>query len=333
MLRSLFVRVGCVVAASAVVLMTGCSSDQPVSPASVTTATLAAGGAANIFSINYTSSTANTVMVTSLTNGTTTSLAVPAGFEATSVAFDSTNAVMYLGGVTTASAYEVLAYPAASSSLLTPTRTIVSSGVFSEPDSMAVDATGQLYVMSSLGVSVFPLTANGTPTPTQSLTTTGTALVSPVMLAVDSAKNIYVVDATTQTSTVIEVFAAGSTGAVAPTRTITYAAGYIYGIAVDSSLNLYAAEETQTSAQIVEFAAGANGAATPTKTISGYATGLYYLGGLALDKVNNVYAINQNSSGTFSLLGYGPTATGNMAPGFTTTPSSIVSPQAAIAVY
>lgn len=333
MLRSLFVRVGCVAAASAAVFVAGCSSDKPVVPSAVATATLAPGGAANVYSINYTSTTANTVMVTSLTTGTTTSLAVPAGFEATSVAFDATNAVLYLGGLTTASVYEVLAYPAASTSLLTPTRTIVSAGAFTEPDSLAVDATGQLYVMSGLGVAVFPLTANGTVTPTQSLTTNGTALVDPVMVTVDSAKNIYVVDATTQYTSVIEVFSAGSTGAVAPARTITYAAGFIYGIAVDSSLNVYAAEDNSSSAQIVEFAAGANGAATPTKTISGYATTLSYLGGIALDKVNNLYAINQVGSSSYSLIGFGPTASGNMAPGFNTTPTSIVSPQAAIAVY
>lgn len=339
MLRLLFPVSRAVCVASILLGFAGCSSDSAVPGSINSTGTLQTGGAANLFSLNVaTASTASTVVVTSLSSGSSTTLSVPTGFSIETVAFDSTNGIEYLGGETSSSVYEVLAYPANPSSLASPTRTIVSNGSFSSPYAMAVGSNGLLYVLSALGVSVYAATADGTPTPLQVITGSSTGLTSPLMLAVDSAAQIYVSNMDSTSTGSVKVFAAGATGNIAPVRSITSASGLIYGIAVDSNQQLYAVEErlsnsTASNVQIAVFASSATGAATPSRTISGSLTGLSYIGGLAIDKVNNLYAINANSSTSYSLLGFGPSASGNVTPGFTAAPSALTNPGANIAAY
>ena len=148
----------------------------------------------------------------------------------------------------------------------------------------------------------------------------------------DGTGNIYVttsVSFVNSSTGAILIFASGATGNVAPARVIT-ATPVFTGIAVDSASNIYTAEDTvifnpimgafsTTAATLVEFSAGASGAATPTKSVSGSATGLTFAGGLSRDNAGNVYIVNAfistTGSATFTVLGFGPNATGNVGPG------------------
>ena len=71
----------------------------------------------------------------------------------------------------------------------------------------------------------------------------------------------------------------------------------------------------------VTFAPTAAGAATPIYTIGGSSTGLSFAGALARDSAGNLYILNLLIGGTttnttisFDILAFGPTAIGNAPP-------------------
>ncbi|MFC6646072.1 hypothetical protein ACFQBQ_10865 [Granulicella cerasi] len=350
-------RVTAAVAASCVLLLAGCSNDSPPVGGNGTTVTgtpLVSGGAATAYTLNYPSNVNVTQQVNvPIGSAAATALSLPTGFVADAIAFDPNTGVEYVAGAlyTTSSTTgatvvtpEVLVFPANSTSFATPTTTILgvvgSTTYFDEPYAAAVDKNGQLYVLSDYGVNVYatPSTATSATVPAATIYGTNTGITSPVALTVDSAGSIYVANGDTSTTGSVRIFAAASNGNVTPLRTITYSSGSIMGVAVDSSLNLWAAEEALTSSgasnvQLALYPAGATGAATPTKTITGAATGLTYAGMIATDKVNNVYALNYNfTRGTFQVLGFAPSVSGNVAPGFTTTVGALTNPSTFITV-
>jgi hypothetical protein len=103
---------------------------------------------------------------------------------------------------------------------------------------------------------------------------TATTLGQPTGLALDASDNIYVSD---QASTIcgkpcpaILVFAAGSTGSVAPTRSIAGSNTLLAAptdVKVDSSGNLWVADSAAGAGVIYEFASGASGNVAPTATL------------------------------------------------------------------
>jgi hypothetical protein len=165
---------------------------------------------------------------------------------------------------------------------------------------------------------------------------------------VDTTGKIYVSNIG-ETNGNILVFAAGATSADAPVLTISSpaatatSASIFYGLAVDGSGNIFAVldsgtfdssgNETSASGAIEEFAPGAT---TPTKTISGSAIGFTYAGELRVDSVGNAYVIAAtvvNNADAFSLLGFGPSATGNATPGLTITSTALSNPQTALTIF
>jgi len=255
----------------------------------------------------------------------------PSTIQPTCIATDASGQI-YIAGLV-GSNYEVMIFAAGAAGVPTPIRTInLGSLPSSQPQSMAVDSSGLLYIASSTGITVYSATATGTATPLRSILGSSTQLTAVECIAVDASGNIYVTNQATGTTTIpgmIFVFSATATGNVAPTRSITYATAPFYGIAVDTSGNIYTVADTTitvngtfvgTSASILEYAAGASGAATPLKTIAGPATALGYGGGMRIDSAGNLYLINAVISSfyygtaTFDVLGFGPTATGNEPP-------------------
>ena len=342
---------------SVAIILSGCGgSNSPVTvaPPVTTTAPLASGGAATIYTVQNNGNQNGTVQSFSLSvSGTMTpagTLVIPSPTQATSVAIDPVNGTMYVAAYNPNIGSEIFAYAAGSTGAATPMRTMILASpqtiIYCSAYAMTVDTSGVLYAAyqnclgnaaaTTSGVLVFSATANGAVTPIRSYYGSASQLSStglPLGIAVDNAGTLYVSTATTgatYTGSILE-FAAGTTSNTAPTRTITSSNSFYYGLAVDSSRNLYAVQEASGSAvtnynpTIVEYAAGASGASpTPLKSIAGSSV-ITYLGQLQSDAVGNLYAINQSTTGTFSLVGFGPTATGAIAPALNIFSASLTS--------
>jgi hypothetical protein len=179
----------------------------------------------------------------------------------------------------------------------------------SQTNAAAFDRKGQLFVSAFLpeggrAVEIFAPGANGCVKPKRTISDDGG-------LAIDSNNLLYVANSKTAT---IDIFPAGSstmqaqiggsnTGLVAPGT-----------VAVDAALNVYVFDTT--TATISEFAAGATGNVAPIRTIAGTNAGLDggngFSFGLAISKTSGEIFVS--NPGSNAILGFAPTATGNVAP-------------------
>jgi len=158
-----------------------------------------------------------------------------------------------------------------------PTRVIAGSATNIQiPGQIAVDSAGNVYVANSplvgtdASILIFNSSANGNVSPTSVLEGSETTMNSIQGLAVDDAGDIYVAANGTNlgggTPSILE-FSAGSTGNVAPIRTISGPATTIVGlgnIAVDGAGSVY----LLSSPGVLKFALNVMGNAAPTATIS-----------------------------------------------------------------
>ncbi|MGA7570908.1 MAG: hypothetical protein WBG27_01940 [Candidatus Aquilonibacter sp.] len=110
-----------------------------------------------------------------------------------------------------------------------------ASGI-GQPTGLALDTAGNIYVAdqastlcSCPAILIFPAGSNGAVTP-KSISGTNTGLTAPTDVKVDKSGNIYVADEKAG-SGVVYVFAAGTTGNVAPTATLN-ATGALIGLAL-----------------------------------------------------------------------------------------------------
>jgi hypothetical protein len=162
-----------------------------------------------------------------------------------------------------------------------PTKVIAGSATnIADPVQIAVDSAGNIYAANSgtfgpPSILLFDSSATGNVTPTSILGGPATTINSVQGLAVDSAGNIYVAvngkELDGGTPSILE-FSAGSTGNVAPIRTISGTAtmiGETTNIAVDSAGNAYIFQVIG----ILKFASSANGNAAPTAIITGTLAG------------------------------------------------------------
>ena len=322
------------------------------------TGALAAGGAKDIYAVQTNGDESNESVLGFSLSGTgnvtpTSTLLPPPSLVVGSVTTDSTGQI-YVGGNLNPG-YVILVYAAGASGAATPVRTITldALGEF-YPISMTVDASGKLYVAggetedTNGGVAVFAADANGAATPLQLITNAD--LLEPLSMAVDTTGQIYL-SGLTETKGEILVFAAGATGTPTPIHTISAPASSstqvnsFWGLAVDSQGSLYAVLDTENvdssghltsvSAEIQKYLAAEIGNAAPATTIGGSSTGLGFGAGLRLDSAGNLYVANETLSGTtssYNLLGFGPSASGNVAPGLELSSSSLTAPAPEIAV-
>jgi hypothetical protein len=185
----------------------------------------------------------------------TSTLALPNGFEGTALTVGPTGTI-YVGGLPNngdTNFGQILEYPAGSSGSATPSVTLSgASGSFEAPGSMAVNTAGTLFVSSWDGtLEAFASGSTASSAPTQYLTwgtqtnaTTGYSNFNwwGDNIGVDTAGDVFYTD---PGNSVIDVFAAGATGATAPTREITgtntTSFSDPYYLAVDGAGDVYAA--------------------------------------------------------------------------------------------
>ncbi len=225
-----------------------------------------------------------------------------------------------------------------------PTATIAGSKtVLDEPTAIALDAHGNIYVTNGAGgpavpgkkydpgvVAVYSAGSNGNVAPVTIIKGAKTGLVSPVSIALDSAGNIYVGNASETIETLsgnftfsssINIYSAGSTDNAPPIATITGSntdLGYPT-ITIDSSRSIYTTGSDGSSINV--YPAGSDGNVSPVATIAGANTGVDMPKALALDTRETLYVLNGNGgpANTGSITAYPDGSRGDVTPIATTT--------------
>jgi len=325
---------------------------------------LVSGGAKDIYVVQLDSSgmAAQSVMdFAADTDGSLTpktTFLPAAGFGILSIATDS-GGQLYVGVASLSSTappvYQVLVYASGATSTSTPMRTINLPAVINEgflPLEMTVDASGKLYVVGLGVVGVFAANANGDASPTSMFTLANGS--GPTGIAVDAAGNVYIANfvaanADTPGGGEILIFAAGASGTALPMETIS-TQGEPYGVTLDANGNIYTSLNTlmlsssgaitTSTCQVMEFGSLAAGSLATLKTITGTATGVSFGAGPQIDLAGNLYLVSEVTSGTGNdvkytdqVVGFAPTATGNVAPGVMFSSSSWTLAGSQIAVH
>ncbi len=240
----------------------------------------------------------------------TTDMALPSG-----IARDASGRIY----VTNSATNTVTVYAAGANGNVPPIATIGGAKTgLSDPTGIALDSSGKIYVLNRAysrkrNIKVYPPLGTSTgiinEAPIAAIAGSKTRLDDPTGIALDSQGNIYVANIfggpdvpNTEDSGTVTVYAAGSTGNIAPIATISGAAtglAYPAGIALDSSGNIYVANsETANTTSSQEYApsitvypAGSKGNASPISIIAGDNTNLSsYPQSIALDSSRNLYA-------------------------------------------
>jgi sugar lactone lactonase YvrE len=214
--------------------------------------------------------------------------------------------------VTNQPANSITVYPAGASGSTSPIVTIQGEHtLLDSPTAIAFDSSGNIYVANAGKqggghdtITKYPAGSTGDAAPVAEIKGANTKLFSPSGLTVDSSGNIYVanpglISGTNQKLIVqavdtITVYSPGSTGNIAPIRTISgnLTRLSLSGIAVDSSGYIYANSlgvEGSRGAGILIFAPGSNGNVAPIKSIGSDCGFLTTTGPIALDANANIY--------------------------------------------
>ena len=175
----------------------------------------------------------------------------------------------------------------------------VNSTAFTTPAGIAVDKSGNVFVASQNGQTVYEIVAgsNGNPpgvvSPTSSVTTVSSAFSAIYGLAVDGSGNIFVADSPGPSNTgfVKEILAAD--GSVKTLTTVS--PGFISDVAVDGSGNIFVAGYDGTAGSptgfLKEIVAGGGSINTVVSLPSGSALGV------AVDGSGNVFFIEGEGGG------------------------------------
>jgi hemin uptake protein HemP len=313
------------------------SANNPIAP---TPPSLTSGGATSVYVVEHpTTGNSSILQFSAAANGAvapSSTLTLPTGFLPGCVATDTLGQV-YVGGALSSSSTtgEVLVYAAGSVGAATPTRTITGGlGVLYSPQSMVIDSSGQLYVLTGYtnvrGVVVYAANANGAATPVRTIQGSLTLFdVDGEALALDHAGTIYVATlGVSSPAGQVYAFALGLNGNVAPTRSIastSTGSGTIWAMDTDTAGNLYVvglANGLPVVSTIYEFSSTASGAATPIRTIAGANASLAYVRGIRIDVAGNIYIAGATTATVPYVAAFASTASGNIAPSISFTSST-----------
>ncbi len=183
----------------------------------------------------------------------------------------------------------------------------------SNPAGIALDASGKIYVLNSMerSIRVYPPLGMSTgilnEAPVATIAGSKTLLNEATGIAIDAQNKIYVanelggpaVHGESLDKGRITVYEAGGNGNIAPVATISGAGtglSFPFGIALDSSGNIYVANlqtannKTASGGSITVYPAGSKGNASPSTTIAGDNTGLQNFEAFGIDSNGNLYA-------------------------------------------
>ncbi len=249
----------------------------------------------------------------------------------------------------------VMVYPAGSDGDAAPSAIIAGAvcgtdnTMFSNPLAVALDWGGNIYVANAGGsVTVYPALAGATgnlnEAPSAAISGAATGLEWPDGIALDSNANIYVTNEFGGANGYgsVTVYPAGANGDVTPTATIANpnvdgtggnagdltGLNYPDGIALDSSANIYVANEfggANGYGSVTVYAVGASGNIAPIAAIAntnadstggnaGDNTGLQSPAGIAIDSGGNIYVANDCGFSCGTITVYPPGSNGNVAP-------------------
>jgi hypothetical protein len=181
---------------------------------------------------------------------------------------------------------------------------------FQSPTSVYVDAAGRI-VVADIGtntVDVFAAGANGNVAPVQVIDVSATG--RPLSAVTDGNGDFWV--AYTGTPSGIAKFAHDATGAATPVATISGSntgIGSARSVALDSSGNVWVADDNYMAYAIEMFAAGATGNVAPVHRITGAATTIGRAVGIAVDASGRAYLATYSN-----VLVFAAGADGNVAP-------------------
>lgn len=241
--------------------------------------------------------------------------AVLAGCRSSGTAFNPPQGIFLAHGlvVTDVSNDAVLTFPLGGSgtTAVAPSATLSGAATqLDQPEGFFVDrAHAHLWVANyssgSAGtVTEYALSAHGDTAPLASIGGTTTTIQGPGGIYVDGHGNVYVGDYEAGN---VDVFDAGATGDVAPTRQITGISAPS-GVWLDSSGDLWVGEAE--AGELLEFAPNASGAATPKATIT--STALSFTMGVFIDAHQNVWAVDCTGTGaTPNVLEFAAGSTGS----------------------
>jgi len=168
--------------------------------------------------------------------------------------------------------------------------TVVASG-FNEPQGVAADAAGNVYVADGGHGLVKKIPPGGSPA------SIGTGFSKPSSVAVDAAGNVYVADFTN--NAVYEIASGGSTTSIA--------SGFNHptGVAVDAAGNVYVADNGNNA--VKEIPSGGGSPVTFASTPNPY--------GVAVDGAGNVY-VGNGGAATITMIPAGGGTPVNVGSGF-----------------
>ncbi len=214
-------------------------------------------------------------------------------------------------------------YPAGTNGNIVPSSATISTTMttaLGSPEGIALDSSGKIYAADcpacygesgSPGVMVYPAGSNGNAAPSATIGGDSTGLATPYGITVDSTGNIYVVDDgnTRDGGSIapgVYVYPAGSHGNAAPIASISGTDTGLdtpYGIAMDSSGNIYVADDGDETCDATEsvyvYPAKTSGNVAPIATIGGSNTALCYPSGIALDSSGNIYVADIGATSEF----------------------------------
>ncbi len=227
----------------------------------------------------------------------TTALAFAPGTEPVGAAFDASGNLW----VTTTSVVEFTASQLGASGSPTPAVTLsATGGSLSGPLGLAFDASGNLWVANYTGNTVVAfaanqLAANGSPTPTVTVSATGGSLNAPVGLAFDASGNLWVTNSGANTVVEFAPSQLGTSGSPTPAVTLSSTVGSLsspLGLAFDASGNLWVVNGGNTVLQFAASQLTASGSPTPAVTLSAAAGSLDSPRSLAFDASGNLWVTN-----------------------------------------
>jgi hypothetical protein len=147
-----------------------------------------------------------------------------------------------------------------------------------EPNDVAVDAAGTVYVTNGASSTVTEYPAGST----SPSVTISNGLNEPYGLAVDTAGTVYV--ANFNANATVTEYPAGSTSSSSPSVTISNGLNYPAGVAVDAARTLYVANSQGSN--VTEYPAGSSSSSSPSVTIGNE---LSSPAGVAVDAAGTLY--------------------------------------------